>query len=287
MNESTLYQAVRQLAGATSTLQDAALDQEWTWRDHDEGLRFALLGTYHELRDLAVSLAAGRLAEGSPVTVAQHVLGQYHAAFRDLEAILLGAGNGDLDRIPAEDEWPLRQILAHMIAADRGFFALVYYAVDQYRSGLQPTRPTADDLKSLYGPGEDFDQVIDSGDLAAIQNYHQALHSRILHEMTDLSQEELWAPSPFWEPEPLPVRYRLHRFDAHLRQHTIQAEKTLAAIGHVPSEALRLLRLVYNAMAEVEGSLLGAWDYGYAQQSELAVTIADRTEDVAAIARLR
>lgn len=285
MNESTLYQAVKQLAGVTHALQDESLDLEWTWRDHDEGLRFALLGTYHELRDLSVTLAAGRLAEGIPVTAAQHVLGQYHTAFRDLEAILLGAGDGDLDRIPAEDEWPLRQILAHMIAADRGFFALVYYAVDQHQSGIQPSRPSAEDLKFLYGPGEDFNQVTDRGDLAAIQKYHQALHKRILHEMAELSHEELWAPSRFWEPEPLPVRYRLHRFDAHLRQHTIQAEKTLAAIGHIPSEALRLLRLVYNALAEVEGSLIGAWDFGYAQQRKLAAMIVDRTEDVAAIAR--
>lgn len=287
MSESTLYQAVKQLAGATHALQDVSLDLEWTWRDHDEGLRFALLGTYHELRDLSVTLAAGRLAKGIPLTVAQHVLGQYHAAFRDLEAILLGAGDGDLDRIPAEDEWPLRQILAHMIAADRGFFALVYYAVDQHRSGLQPSRPSAEDRQSLYGPGEDFDQVLDNGSLAAIQDYHQALHSRILHELAELSQDELWAPSRFWEPEPLPVRYRLHRFDAHLRQHTIQVEKTLAAIGHVPSEALRLLRLVYNALAEVEGSLLGAWDFGYTQQSKLAATIVDRSDDVAVIASRR
>jgi hypothetical protein len=284
MNESTLYQAVRQLAGLTHALPDKSLDLEWTWRDHDEGLRFALLGTYHELRDLSVTLAAGRLAEGMPVNAAQHVLGQYHAAYRDLEAILLGAGDGDLDRIPGEDEWPLRQILAHMIAADRGFFALVHYAVDQHQSGLQPSRPSAEDLKSLYGPGEEFDQVTDSGDLAAIQDHHQALHSRILHELAEISPEELWAPSRFWEPEPFPVRYRLHRFDAHLRQHTIQVEKTLAALGHVPSEALRLLRLVYNALAEVEGSLIGAWDFGYRQQSKLAATILGRSEEVAAVA---
>jgi uncharacterized damage-inducible protein DinB len=285
MNETTLYQAVKTLAGVTHTLDDADLDLDWTWRDHSEGLRFALLGTYHELRDLSVTLMAGRLAEGIPVTAAQHVLGQYHAAFRDLEANLLGVADGDLDRIPAEGEWSLRQVLAHMIGADRGFFALVYYAVDQHRSGLQPSRPSAEELKALFGPGEEFDQVLDNGDLAGIQEYHQDLHNRILHEMAALSQDELWALSRFWEPEPQPIRYRLHRFDAHLRQHTIQVEKTLAAIGHVPSEALRLLRLVYNALAEIEGILIGAWDFGYTQQSQLAVAIVNRAEEVAVVAK--
>ena len=283
MDETTLYQAVSTLAGVTRTLEDSDLDLEWRWRDHSEGLRFALLGTYHELRDLAVTLMAGRLAEGMPVTTVQHLLGQYHAAFRDLEAILLGAADGDLDRIPVEDEWPLRQVLAHMIGADRGFFALVYYAVDQHRSGLEPSRPSADELKALYGPGESFDEVLDNGGLASIQAYHQELHNRILHEMAGLNPDELWALSRFWEPKPLPVGYRLHRFDAHLRQHTVQAEKTLAALGHAPNEALRLLRLVYNALAEVEGILIGAWDFGYVQQSQLAASIMKRAEEVAAV----
>jgi hypothetical protein len=44
------------------------------------------------------------------------------------------------------------------------------------------------------------------------------------------------------------------------------------------------LRLVYNALAEIEGNLIGARDFGYAQQSQLAATIANRAEDVAAVA---
>lgn len=282
MNEQPLHPAVRKLAESTRFLPDEILSRDYTWGDHDEGLRFALLGSYHELRDLAAALTVGRQVEGDPLTQAQIVLGQYHAAFRDLEAILLGASDEILDRPPAEDEWPLRQVMAHMIGADRGFFALVYYALDQYRSGLEPVRPEATVLVSLYGPLEDFDEVMEGGNLAAIMNYHQDHHDRILHEFADLNDEELWALSRFWEPEPKTVRYRLHRFDAHLRQHTIQAQKTLAALGFYPSEALHLLRLVYNALAEVEGSLIGAWDFGFSHCEELAATIRDRSADVAA-----
>ena len=125
--------------------------------------------------------------------------------------------------------------------------------------------------------GED---VIGEGSLEDILDYHRSLHNRILHEMADLSDGELWALSRFWEPEPLPVRYRLHRFDAHLRQHTIQIEKTLEALGSSPNEAVRLLRLVYNALAEAEGAVIGAWDFGYTLQEELAAQIAGRSEEV-------
>jgi len=288
MNKQPLYQAVRQLANVTRSLPDEALDHAWAWRDHDEGLRFTLIGTYHELRDLAVTLAAGRQAEGLPITVAQHVLAQYHAALRDLEAVLLGAADDDLDQPPDEDEWPLRRVLAHMIGAERVFFTLVYFGVDQYRAGLQPSELSDDDLVALFGhEEEDIEQVIAGGSLEVILEYFRSLHGRILLEMADLTDEELWALSRFWEPEPLPIRYRLHRFDAHLRQHTIQVEKALVALDHVPNEAMRWLRLVYAALAEVEGNLIGAAEFGYALQEELATQILDRSEDAAAVTERR
>jgi uncharacterized damage-inducible protein DinB len=288
MHEQPLYQAVSQLANATHALPDEALEYDWAWRDHDEGLRFALIGTYHELRDLAVTLASGRQAEDSPITIAQHVLAQYHAALRDLEAVLFGASDDDLDQTPAEGEWPLRRVLAHMIGAERVFFTLVYFGVDRYRAGLQPSELSDDDLAALFGHEEDdVEQVVADGSLEDILEYFRALHDRVLHEMADLTDEEQWALSRFWEPEPLPVRYRLHRFDAHLRQHTIQVEKTLAALDRVPNEAVRLLRLVYNALAEVEGTLIGAWEFGYSLQEELAAQIIDRCDEVAAITAKR
>ena len=283
MIENHLHKEVRQLANVMSALPDESLGQDWTWRDHDEGLRFALIGTYHELRDLAATLSMGRQAEGIPVTSAQHVLGQYHAAFRDLEALLLNVGDGDLERPPAKDEWPLRRILSHMIGSERVFFTLVYFGVDQHRAGLQPEEPSDDDLAFLFGhEKEDIEDVVGSGSLESILSYQETLHERVLRELSVLTEEELWAPSRFWEPEPLPVRYRLHRFDAHLRQHTVQVDKTLAALGHVPNEASRLLRLVYSALAEVEGFLIGAWDIGYAMRAELAAQIGKRSEEVAA-----
>jgi hypothetical protein len=50
----------------------------------------------------------------------------------------------------------------------------------------------------------------------------------------------------------MPLRFRLHRFEEHLRQHTVQLDKTLAAIGRPPTEAHRLVRNIYNALADVE-----------------------------------
>jgi hypothetical protein len=49
----------------------------------------------------------------------------------------------------------------------------------------------------------------------------------------------------------MPIRFRMHRFEGHLRQHTIQLDKTLAVI-RPPTEAHRLVRNIYNALADVE-----------------------------------
>ena len=55
----TVTESVEALVRATVELPDAEMDRPWVWREYDEeGLRFALLMTQHELRDLAVRLAA-------------------------------------------------------------------------------------------------------------------------------------------------------------------------------------------------------------------------------------
>ncbi|MCI0728106.1 MAG: DinB family protein, partial [Chloroflexi bacterium] len=262
-------------------LSDEELDRPWAWREHDEGVRFAHLGTYHELRDLAARLAAGRTATGRPITTAQRILGQYHAAYRDLEAVLLGVGEAELERPPAEGEWPLRRVLGHIIGGDRTFFALVYYALEGHRTNDgRPAEIGDEAYEAIAGTDERFKQVMENETLAGVMAYYQALHDRILEAMAGANEEEVEVLSTFWESQPQTIRYRLHRFDAHLRQHTIQVEKTLAALGRPPNEAKRLLRLVYNALAEVESALIGAWDAGRGERPALAALVAQRTDSL-------
>jgi hypothetical protein len=278
-----LSQAIDRLARTMEALSDKDLDQEWAWRYHAEGVRFALLGTYHELRDLAVTLAAGRAAAGIAITTAQHALAQYHAAYRDLTAVLLGIRDEELDVPPAEGEWSLRQVLEHIVNGDRVFYTLVHYAIAHFRAGDGPSQVTEEDMVALLGPDEPFERLMDTAGLGDILNSYADLHRRILRELAGTSEAEMQAPSPYWEEDLLTVRYRLHRFDAHVRQHTVQAIKTMDAIGRTPNEAKRLLRLVYNALAEVEGALIGAWDFGLPQQQELAEIVVERTADITTV----
>lgn len=282
MKELTLAQAVAKLAKLSHAFTEADLEQPFRWRAHEEGVRFALIGAYHECQELAVQLAMQRAEEGPPRTAAQRALAPYIVAYRDLQAVLVGVDDGAFSQPPAPGEWPLRDVLMHLMYVQRVFYALVHYGLLRQRTdGTLPVRFPRDRLEEFAGPHEELEQAIEGG-LASALDYYERLHRRTLSAFAGITGAELEARSLWWEGEELSLLYRLHRFDAHLRQHTVQAEKALAAIGRAPNEAQRLLRLVHSALASVEGIVLGAEEVGREARHTVAETIVDRAEEAAA-----
>jgi hypothetical protein len=234
----TVTQAVEELVRATVRLPDADMDREWKWGDYDEeGLRFALLMTHHELRDLAVRLAAER------------ILAQYHQTYRDLTGVLAGVRTEDLDRAPAEGEWPLRETLDHVLGAEYGFLGVNRLAIERHRAGnaAEPSEAEFKEFRKAYAQPKDAV----AGPIELVRNAFFEIHRRVLRELADVTDAELEKRATFWEDEAMPIRFRLHRFEEHLRQHVIQLDKTLAVI-RPPTEAHRLVRNIYNALADVE-----------------------------------
>ena len=279
-DSTDLAAAVVYLAEATQALSDNDLGQPYRWGAHQEGVRFALLGAMHELRALAVQLAAARRRDGPPLSRAQHALAQYHAAYRDLEAALLGVTAEEYEQPPAPGEWPLRYVYGHMVGAERNFFALVHYGLRRQREGddLEPRLPDGE-ANRLLGPFEEFLPLMETGSRAEMAAFHAANHDRALAEFAAISDTEIDGPSIWWENEPYSLEYRLHRMDAHLRQHTIQIDKTRAQLGRPATEAHRLLRLVYGALAEVEGVLIGVEMPAGAQTAAVAASIRRLADD--------
>jgi len=285
MLETSLYRAVGQFAGVTQGVPDAKLDREWAWGAYDsEGVRFAFFRTYEELRELAVRTAAERSARGPRVSSAQRILAQYHSAYRDLEAALLGIGPEPAVQAPAEGEWPVRKAVAHITGADLGFYGMVKYALERHRTGDgRPAEIPDEAWDDLVGETEESYQALMEGSLDSLRAYHAALHQRVLSEFSGIGDEELALPSRYWEGTDMSLRFRLHRFDSHLRQHIVQVDKTLERIGQSPNEARRLLRLIYAALAEAEGATIGAWEAGAALRREVAGAISGRASEIAGI----
>ena len=269
----TVTQAVEALVRATVDMPDAEMDRAWVWREYDEeGLRFALLLAQHELRDLAVRLAAMRPL---PPTQAQRILGQYHYAYRDLTGAVAGLRDDDLDRAPAEGEWPVREVILHMFGADHGFLGTVQYARDPDRPADEEEAgdrwPTWRKEHGYAAPGSL------PGGIADVRTAIFEIHRRVLRELGDLRDEDLERPAGFWDGVK-PIRFRLHRFEAHYVQHTIQIDKTLEAIGRAPTEARRLVRVLYRDLAAVE--MLSSDGFGQRERDEVAKTIGDRAADI-------
>ena len=57
-----------------------------------------------------------------------------------------------------------------------------------------------------------------------------------------------------WVQYDVDVRFRLHRFAAHIMEHTVQSEKALAALGWRATEGRRIVRRLTALIGEVEGS---------------------------------
>ena len=284
MNNSPLYQAAANLAAQTLAFTDRDLDQPWSWGPHDEGVRFAFLGSYQELRELAVSLRQARYAAGRPPTTAQHILAQHHTTYRDLQAVLLGVTDELYSQAPSPNDWPLRYVLGHVVGAERHFFTLVHYGLARHlaNDGRSPRLPDGETDK-VVGAYADFRAIMDGQGVTAMLAFYDVLHQRMLAEFAGMSEAALAAPSIWWEEQEFPLAHRLHRFDAHARQHIIHAEKTLDALGQPPTEVQRLLRQVYQALAEAEGQLIGAPEIGLAEQMALAEKITGRAAEVAAL----
>jgi hypothetical protein len=115
--------------------------------------------------------------------------------------------------------------------------------------------------------------------------YHREFHLTIIEEFSKITEKELDLPSTFWEETRFPIQHRLHRYEAHFAQHTVQIDKTLVAIGQAPSESKRLIRKIYAALAEAEGMMIGAEKMDDTAILATASSIAERAKEIKGLLR--
>ena len=281
MFDKKLGQAVETFSALVLPLSEKDLERTWIWKDHDEeGIRFAFFVTLQELRDLAVTLSALR----SKPTLAQHILSQYHAAYLDLQAALLGISDADTEQEPTAGEWPVQKAYAHILSTELNFTITIRYALEQHRLGRwAPNRISDTDADRLAGIRDEEYLALIKRPLSEMAAYHRELHKVIVDEFTSITDEELELPSTFWEETRFPIRHRLHRYEAHFVQHTVQIDKTLDAIGRPPSESKRLLRKVFAALAEAKGMMIGAGKADDAAIHATASSIEERTNEIGSL----
>jgi hypothetical protein len=239
-------------------IDDRSLEAFWAWEAYDEeGVRFGILRTTEEVADAAIEIAARRAASGAGPSRAERILGRYLVAWRELWSVADRA-DAALDTPPQEGEWPLRTILDHLVEADLGFLVTIRNGLDHLRAGTPPRLPGSDEQwLALAEVDEPAWRAAFEGSLDDIRAFHRLSRDRIVERFAALTDDELAATSPFWDGE-RPNRFRLGRFESHLRQHTIQTEKAVQAIIGAPREVERLLRLLARATGDLEAAAIGS-----------------------------
>lgn len=273
MLKTTLTQAVQALALNMSQTSDAALGEAWVWEDYDsEGQRFKAFVALHELSDLAALIAAQRVAQGNAPSMAQRILGLHCIAFRDLQGLLLGIDDELGERAPTVGEWSVHEALEHIVTAEAGFHVVCRLTVERARKGLPMAKPENEDYDAIYGSEQEFMGLMAVPFSELCQTY-TGIHNAAITDLSQLTDADLALDALYWETKPYSLQFRLGRFEDHLRQHTIQIDRTLDALGVKRSEGRLLARMLYNAMAVVEAALLGAPDTLSEQQAQVAERI--------------
>jgi hypothetical protein len=158
--------------------------------------------------------------------------------------------DADLDRAPGGNEWTIRQTLGHIGASQRAYgWYTGWWWSRRGEPGPLPASPP--DLDEIGFPGEDAEAA---GSLAEIRERLDRNLELTAGRFANLDDDGLAAPGR-WSGYPVTVAFRLGRCASHLREHTVQVEKTLVMLKRDPREVERLLRLVVAAWGRLEATV--------------------------------
>jgi hypothetical protein len=221
---------------AWTALDDAALARPWTYRGGTLDVRNALYWTMGEAQDAVTRATAASHPESRRILV----LAQ--RAFGDLRGLLAGLSSDLADKAPHPGEWSVRQVLDHVISVEQRYAIQTAWAVD--RTDAEPVRIAADRLPPLT-PSDA------SGDVGALLTRLATERAATNRRLGALPPAAMTRPT-VWVHFEIDVRFRLHRFGSHIAEHTIQCEKTLAALGWRETESRRIVRQIWALVGELE-----------------------------------
>ena len=243
-----------------AALDEAELARPWRFRDTPADVRYAIYRTLEDAQEAYVGVAA------LPHPEAQRILALARRAFGDLRGLLVGLPSELIDRSPREGEWSIRETLRHIILIERRYAVQTLYATE--RTDSDPMRVADDKMPTPA-------QIDITGSLTDMLERVCAARAETHRRLESLSAALLTRPTQ-WTHFDVDVRFRLHRFAAHLIEHGIQCEKTLATLGVPMTEGRRIVRRLVALLGEVEG--LG----GHAETHAIEQRLVERAASVAA-----
>jgi DinB family protein len=280
---------IDRLVEALLAVPDGVLDTQWKWRNVETGDVELRYGFYriHELLEAAIT-AIEVARSGAPESIGPAVppLASMAAARWELHGVLVPLRDEDWDADPGGGEWTIRRTVAHIIGSQRSYGWYNAWYLTKGVVGAEVKRPSDD----LFPP-EPTDDEDGAGDPATVLARLDEIVDANGAASAGLSADAMGV-SARWSGVPVTIDFRLGRYGSHIREHTVQVDKTLAMLGRRPTEVERLVGLILDTYGRLEASLIGRpsdqLDRPFAD-GRSAATILDRAveEAVATAAEIR
>jgi hypothetical protein len=241
-------------------IPDDALERPWRWRPTDEDdadVRYGIYRLHEGLEEAISAVERGRAAWERPSAATRPgrpaipPLAAATAARWDLSGVLIPLTAAELDAAPGNGEWTVRRTLGHVVTSQRSYgwtSAWFLHRAGEADAGEYPPDgaipPDGDEDEDGLGSVDEVRERLDS------------LVDAVIEHFAALDPDQLAVPGR-WSGLPVTIDFRLGRLGSHIREHTIQVDKTLAMIGHTPTETARLVRLIADSYGRLEGLVIG------------------------------
>jgi len=249
--------ALESAANAYLSIPDDGLLKVWLFRgvDPEDGVRYGIYRGVETIEtadaELEAALAGAPARSPGAIRSAPATIARWSLQGR--LAALAALGDSMLDRVPRDGEWSLRRTLAHTIGGQRGYGLFTRWWLTQPLGASRPTHVTPEAEAELDAamPPEESEAT---GSIADIRARLDAVLDEWARRVADLDEAALAAPA-VWSGVPVDVDFRIGRWSSHIREHTIQVDKTLDWLGYQPSEPARIVGDLYEAWGRLESRI--------------------------------
>ncbi len=235
-----------------ASLPDAILEWPWNWQSYDEGIRFVFFRLMEEIITLAGNPDRFQIdSEKNSQNEVNTYLLRFHRAFWLLKAQLAGLDEGLANQQPTPQDWSIRRTVEHILESEWMFYGVFRYGfhASSQSVDLPLGKATQDFIDQHFDVDGGFPSDHFDCPLAEILLFYEQRHTDVLSGLSSLKDDDLERPLIFWEDEAMSARFRLIRFESHLRQHLIQIQKTAHQLQFQYSEVHALIQECVSAFS--------------------------------------
>jgi len=235
---------------------ETALERDWEWTGGGEAdVRYGIYRLHELLERAGVDAARALAGSNGDGGLAAAIISPSAAARWDLHGVLAPLTDVEIDADPGGGEWSIRRTLGHVVNGQRAYGWGTAWWIEQGFALDDPDLP-ASAGDAFWAALPDEEGVEQAGSLDDIRARLDAILDLSAERLAGVPEDRLGSACR-WSGFVAPASFRLSRWSSHLREHTIQVEKTLAILGRAPTEPERLVRLTLAAYGRAEAVVFG------------------------------